>query len=133
MIVSSKQVQIIQTIISIHIILIKYHFIGRFDQLIYVGPPDYWGRKHILEIFFKSLSISDSVTTEAILPKTDGFTGADLRSLCNQAGQAAITRDFNANSIDLRDFRTVLSKMKSSVSPNMISKYKTWKHYQSTF
>ena len=101
--------------------------IGRFDELIYVPPPDFWGRQKILNLFTKSMPIDKNVDMEEILEKTDGFTGADLKNLCNIAGQHALMRNIEAESVTNDDFLAVLQNLTPSVSAELVQKYKSWK------
>ena len=39
-----------------------------------VPPPDYWGRKSILEVFFKTLQVADDFDLTEILQQTEGVS-----------------------------------------------------------
>ena len=58
---------------------------GRFDKLIYIKPPDIEARKEILKIHLKKKPLADDVDIEEIAKKTEGYTGADIRAVCNEA------------------------------------------------
>jgi len=62
---------------------------GRFDRIILVPYPDMTARIEILKIHTKSMNIKD-VDLESIAKKTDGFSGADLKVICMEAGMFAI-------------------------------------------
>ncbi|RZV45395.1 MAG: AAA family ATPase, partial [Sphingomonadaceae bacterium] len=47
---------------------------GRFDELIYVGPPTYEGRLRILQIHTDKMPLADDVDLEAWAKKTERFT-----------------------------------------------------------
>ncbi|MBK7404298.1 MAG: AAA family ATPase [Phycisphaerales bacterium] len=57
---------------------------GRFDRIIFVPPPDEPARAAILKILLKGRPTSD-VDAEAVAKKTEGFSGADLKSLVDIA------------------------------------------------
>lgn len=57
---------------------------GRFDRIIFVPPPDEPARAAILRILLKGRPTSD-VDAEALAKKTDGFSGADLKSVVDLA------------------------------------------------
>ena len=67
---------------------------GRFDDLIYVGPPDETARKEILKIYLGSIlclivestrsSDVEDVST-SFAKRTEHYTGAELALLCRQA------------------------------------------------
>jgi len=53
---------------------------GRFDRVIFVPPPDATGREAVLKIHLTGKP-TDSVDYAKIAAKTDGFSGADLKSV----------------------------------------------------
>lgn len=53
---------------------------GRFDRVIFVPPPDAVGREAVLKIHLQGKP-TDSVDYAKIAAKTDGFSGADLKSV----------------------------------------------------
>ncbi len=63
---------------------------GRFDRLVRIGPPDLEARKHILKIHTSKKPLANDVDMDEIARRTDGFTGADLASLANEAVMLAI-------------------------------------------
>ncbi len=62
---------------------------GRFDRIIQVPYPDYDARVEILRIHTRRMNLKD-VDLERIAKKTDGFSGADLKVICMEAGMFAI-------------------------------------------
>ena len=58
---------------------------GRFDREIYVGKPDAKGREDILKVHARDKKLSDDVDLHKIALTTQGFTGADLQNLLNEA------------------------------------------------
>lgn len=71
---------------------------GRFDRQIVVGYPDVKGREEILKVHSKNKPIAPDVDLRVIAQTTQGFTGADLENLLNEAalltaraGRMAIT------------------------------------------
>jgi len=63
---------------------------GRFDRLIYIPPPDKEARKEIFKIHTMKKPLANDVSLDELAEKTDGYTGADIASLCNEAVMAAI-------------------------------------------
>ena len=59
-----------------------------------IGIPDKTGRKQILDIHTKRMPLAPDVQKDALAEITFGFTGADLASLCREAGYCAIFRYF---------------------------------------
>ncbi|MFB6197950.1 MAG: proteasome-activating nucleotidase [Halobacteriaceae archaeon] len=66
---------------------------GRFDRLIEVPKPSEEGRKKILQIHTRDMNIADDVDFEELAERTSSFSGADIKSLCTEAGMFAIRDD----------------------------------------
>ena len=58
---------------------------GRFDREIYVGKPDSKGREEILKVHARNKKLGEDVDLKSIAMTTQGFTGADLQNLLNEA------------------------------------------------
>jgi transitional endoplasmic reticulum ATPase len=70
---------------------------GRFDRLIYIGPPDLETRKEIFKIHTVEKLLSSSVNLDTLAERTENYTGADIAAICNEARMLAI-REFIQNS-----------------------------------
>lgn len=62
---------------------------GRFDRQIVVGYPDVKGREEILKVHAKNKPLAPDVDLKVIAQTTQGFTGADLENLLNEAALLA--------------------------------------------
>lgn len=58
---------------------------GRFDRIIKVPLPDKSSREKILEFYFKNKNTEKNFDIQAIAELTDGFSGAELKNLINEA------------------------------------------------
>ena len=58
---------------------------GRFDRRISVEYPDMKGRIDILNVHTKGIPLSSDVNLKKLAKNTIGFSGADLKNLCNEA------------------------------------------------
>ena len=67
---------------------------GRFEEEIFVGPPDEAARAEILAIHTREmpLSVEANEAIAAVARKTGGFVGADLMHLARSAGLEAANR-----------------------------------------
>ena len=65
---------------------------GRFDRHIALDRPDLNGRKKILAVHAKKVSLSPQVDLATIAARTAGFAGADLANLINEAALLAARR-----------------------------------------
>ncbi|MGC9969322.1 MAG: CDC48 family AAA ATPase [Bryobacteraceae bacterium] len=68
---------------------------GRFDRLLELRPPDENDRLAILRVHTRGKPLTAEVDLAALARETEGFSGADIESLCREAGLAAI-REFLA-------------------------------------
>ena len=66
---------------------------GRFDREIYVGKPDARGREDILKVHARDKKLSGDVDLGKLAMTTQGFTGADLQNLLNEAAILATRAD----------------------------------------
>lgn len=67
---------------------------GRLDQLVYIPMPDPPSRLAILKANLRKSPLGPDVNLDAIVAKTDKFTGADLTEICNRAGKLAMREAF---------------------------------------
>src|SRR5438552_4945385 len=58
---------------------------GRFDRMLLVPPPDLEARKQIFRIHTKKTPLAEDVKPDELARKTEGYTGADIASICNTA------------------------------------------------
>lgn len=68
---------------------------GRFDRLLYVGPPDETDREEIFRIHLNNMKCS-YINRRDLARQTGGYTGADIRLICREAGLAAIEVRYSA-------------------------------------
>lgn len=81
---------------------------GRFDRIIEIPLPDIEGRASILNIHCAGMSIDNNVDIREIATRTEGKNGADLRSICMEAGMFAIRSDHEM--VTLEDFEKSIDK-----------------------
>ena len=83
---------------------------GRFDKIVEIPLPDEDGRLSILKVHTKNTPISKRINLEEIASKTDGFSGAEIKSLVVEAGVSAISK--GNKMITKTDFLDSLDKLK---------------------
>ncbi len=69
---------------------------GRFDQLVFVPPPDGPARTRILELKLAARPVAAKLDLTRVAGATDGFSGADLQALVDLATDTAIERSMTA-------------------------------------
>ncbi|MEM4297395.1 MAG: CDC48 family AAA ATPase, partial [Nitrososphaerota archaeon] len=96
---------------------------GRFDRLVYIPPPDERSRLEILTIYTRDMPLAEDVSLEDMASRSEGFSGADLESLCREAALAALRRDINSEKVTRIDFEEAFTLVKPSISPQMLREY----------
>ena len=76
---------------------------GRFDRQVVVGAPDAKGRKEILQVHARGKKLAPDVDLKDIANTTQGFTGADLENLLNEAALHAARK--NKKEISMQDVK----------------------------
>ncbi|MCD7782109.1 MAG: proteasome-activating nucleotidase [Methanosphaera sp.] len=82
---------------------------GRFDRVIEVPVPDEEGKLEILKIHTKDMTLDSDVDLEYIAHQAKDASGADLKSICTEAGMFAI-RDEHY-SVSAQNFEDALKKV----------------------
>lgn len=85
---------------------------GRLDRLIYVPNPDLVGIKEIFKIHSKSMTLDKKVNVDLHCKKMEGFSGAEIKAVCTEAGYFAI-RDSRTKILQ-QDFLSAVEKVKAT-------------------
>ncbi|OED30717.1 proteasome-activating nucleotidase [Methanosphaera sp. WGK6] len=93
---------------------------GRFDRIIEVPVPDEEGKLEILKIHTKDMSLDSDVDLKHIASEAKNASGADLKSICTEAGMFAIREDHY--SISAKNFEDALDKVMNKNNNNELSK-----------
>jgi len=101
---------------------------GRFDELVYVGPPDRAGREHILKIHTRNMPLASDVDLSRLAQRTERYTGADLEDVVRRAGLLAIRRrGEEAREVTDADFADALQDSRATVTERMEQEYEGMK------
>ncbi|MHC1593865.1 MAG: CDC48 family AAA ATPase [Methanotrichaceae archaeon] len=98
---------------------------GRFDRMIEIGMPDQEARLEILKIHTADRPLAEDVKLEDIARRTDGYSGADLAAICDEAVMLAIREyvlggkpqedeEIGKYKIDKKHFEEAIKKVKPS-------------------
>eukprot|EP01125_Pyxidicula_operculata_P000334 TRINITY_DN10386_c0_g1_i1.p1 TRINITY_DN10386_c0_g1~~TRINITY_DN10386_c0_g1_i1.p1 ORF type:complete len:431 (-),score=107.60 TRINITY_DN10386_c0_g1_i1:245-1537(-) len=82
---------------------------GRLDRKIEFGLPDLDGRTHIFKIHAMSMNVAPGIRYELLSRLCPNATGADLRSVCTEAGMFAIRA--RRKTITEKDFLDSINKV----------------------
>jgi vacuolar protein-sorting-associated protein 4 len=115
---------------------LDWAFIRRFQKRILVPLPDHHTRLMMLKLYTSNLGIDTDVDLHELARLSEGFSGSDIRDVCQSAqlnligeffesGQA-MNKEAKPRSITMGDFRHILESRKPSVSLDMLSLYNRW-------
>ncbi|TEB15405.1 ATP-dependent zinc metalloprotease FtsH [Pelotomaculum sp. FP] len=105
---------------------------GRFDLQLQLGLPDSAARRQILAVHTRKRPVAEDVDLDGLAAETAGFSGAEIRHLCNRAALAAVREYLAENfksqpeppAITLcnKHFRLALAELKSWAAPDGLHK-----------
>jgi len=84
---------------------------GRFDRIIYVPLPDEKGRYEIFMIHTRKMNLAKDVSLSQLAKITEGFSGADIKAACVEAGYNAIRNGRVV--VTMKDFLDAVEKIKA--------------------
>jgi len=93
---------------------------GRFDRFIEVPLPNVDGRREILKIHTKNMSLDEEVDIDLLAEITDDLSGADLKAVCTEAGMFAIRE--KRDKITVADFMDAIDKVMSKTKEDELFK-----------
>jgi transitional endoplasmic reticulum ATPase len=99
---------------------------GRFDKLLLVPVPDEKSRLRILQVHTKNMPL-EGVDLASLAKRLDGYVGADIESLCREAGMTALRENKSANKVKGEHFEKALAVTRPSTDAE------TTKYYESQF
>ena len=113
----------------------------RLEKRIYIPLPDFSGRLALLNINLREVALEDDVDLEKIAEKLEGYSGADVTTVCRDAAMMGMRRKIEGKSIEeiqamrkeelnlpatMIDFEEVLKRVSPSVSKDVLEKYEKW-------
>ncbi len=92
---------------------------GRFDRILEIPLPDFESRKSIFEVHFGKMPKSKDVKIIDLSKSTEGFSGAEIKSVVVEAGIIAITS--NSKVVSKNHFKVAIEKVASNRKQNQNS------------
>ncbi len=96
---------------------------GRFDRLVFIGPPSKEGRIEIFNIHLKNTPRSDDVNIEELADLTDNYVGSDIESLCREAVMLSLRENFDTEKVEMKHFKDALKKVRPALAEDMLEYY----------
>lgn len=115
---------------------LDWAFIRRFQKRILVPLADHGTRLSMLKLYSSNLQIAKDVDLHELARLAEGFSGSDIRDVCQSAqlkligeffeSGKATDREAKPRPLTMADFRQILEERKPSVSLDMLSQYNRW-------
>ena len=114
----------------------------RLEKRIYIPLPTAVGRKQLFEINLRGVELGDDLDFEALIQKTEGYSGADLANVCRDAAMMPLRKKIAAGEVDIMrikemqdeinialtqsDFLEAIKNVQKSVSQDQLNEYQNW-------
>ncbi|MCW3996557.1 MAG: AAA family ATPase [Candidatus Bathyarchaeota archaeon] len=115
---------------------LDWAFIRRFQKRILVPLADHATRLNMLRLYTSNLQIARDVDLVELARLAEGFSGSDIRDVCQSAqlkligeffeSGLAMDKEAKPRALTMADFRQILEERKPSVSLDMLSMYNRW-------
>ena len=115
---------------------LDWPFIRRFQKRILVPLPDHISRLEMYKLYTTDLNLNPDVDIHKLARMSEGFSGSDIRDICQSAYLKVIGEFFESGQADDRlakpnplskdHFKQILEDRKPSVAPQMLEMYNRW-------
>src|SRR5262249_35718443 len=102
---------------------------GRFDRVLFVPPPDAAAREAILKIHLQGLP-ADRLHLPKLAPRTEKFSGADLRAVVERASERVIAEELKTGRAGLLTDKSLLAAA-AETRPSTVEWLETARNYAS--
>lgn len=101
---------------------------GRFDKLIFVGPPDEAARAAIFRKWLSQKQCAEEIDIEELARESEGCSGAETVAICDAAGDTAFWRDgCKGPGVTMDDFRAQMKRPRM-ITTDMLEAYEVWRN-----
>ena len=100
---------------------------GRFDEKVYIGPPDLPAREKILEINLKGAHVAEGLDFHSVAAEMDGASGSDVAAVVSAAKRAALGRAIREDAdpmLTAEDFDEARRRIPLSITPEILAPYR---------
>lgn len=96
---------------------------GRIDRILLVPPPDVESKTMIIKIYTQKMPLASGLKLESILEMTDGFSGADIETLCREAAMCALRENLRARKVSMEHFKEARESLHPTITPEIVQWY----------
>lgn len=100
---------------------------GRFDEKVYIGPPDLPARVKILELNLKDAKVAEGLDLQAIAAGMENASGSDMAAVVSAAKRSALGRAIREDAepiITAEDFDEARRRIPLSITEEILAPYK---------
>src|SRR3954467_14008889 len=102
---------------------------GRFDEKVYIPLPDLAARRAMLDMYLGKRPVDDGVNLDALAQQLDGYSGADIKYICDRAATIPFLQTVATGSeseITLQILQDAVGDTQRSVTPDMLRRFSDW-------
>jgi len=103
---------------------------GRFDERIYVPPPDFQARRKMFERNLRNRPLADDVELDVLAELTKGYSGADIKQISIKASVHPFKESIEKGverTIEIADFMKAIDVIKPSIFKKVLAKYESFR------
>jgi transitional endoplasmic reticulum ATPase len=103
---------------------------GRFDEKIFIALPDLPARLQMLEMYLRNRPLADDVDFDALTKKLDGYSGADIKYICDRAATIPFLQSIASGEegqITSQILDQAIADTPPSVTPTILQQFSQWK------
>ncbi|MEM4131166.1 MAG: AAA family ATPase, partial [Metallosphaera sp.] len=103
---------------------------GRFDKLIFIGPPSKQARVEILKVHCGGKPLAQDVDLNKIAEMTERYSGADLANICQEAARKVAVEALESKKdrkITMQDFTEIIQRYKPSITLQMLEEFEKFR------
>ncbi len=97
---------------------------GRFDRIVFIGPPNEEERLMILNVHTRNMPLDKDVDLPKLASDLAGYTGADVEGICREAAIISLREDIRSKKVNADHFREALKDARPSVDEHTVEAYK---------
>lgn len=99
---------------------------GRIDRIVYVKLPDAKTREDIFKIKMNKMPIDRDVSIDELVQQTDGYSGAEVQAVCQEAALKALEENFDVDSVRREHFFKALEIVTPRTSSELLKLYEDY-------
>ena len=96
---------------------------GRLDRVVYVPLPDLATRRQVLAVHTRKIPVAATVDLEQVAECTEGYSGAEVAAVCNEAALAALEENVESEVVEDRHFEAALASVTPRITPELFEVY----------